>query len=266
MALRSLLAPFTLLAVLPGCEDAPRTPTVADASATAKPLAPPPPLGDGCARAGTFESLETDPACVVPRANEDTTRAALKQLTITLEAEPPEVVAGSTSLLVLTVKNTSSSEATLFLEARSRNAGPRTDWSRVVGIPEPHPTASEVPRLLFPATTTDAQGHDVDSLPTVATNVAPPVPTLLAVRLRPGAKLVRNASWWALRIPAPPPVVKDDAGHRFYPKTTALPLTSGEYGITLEMPFAGLGREERKISTRVKVIPAPLMDGGVRRF
>jgi hypothetical protein len=248
---------------LSGCDDPPRAAPVADASVSLPPPSPPP--REGCARGGSLDSIETDPSCVVKRSSEEAMRLALKQMAITLDAQPPEVVAGGTSLLALTIKNTSSSEATLFFEARPRLPGPRTDWSRVVGIPEPHPVASEVPRLLFPMTTTDGYDRDVDALPTVAgTSVPSPSPTLLAVHLRPGAKLTRNMSWWALRIPAPAPIVTDDAGHRYVPKTTAQSLLPGEYTVTVELPFSGLGREERKISTRVRVMRAPLLDGGVR--
>lgn len=214
-----------------------------------------------------MDGIETDPSCVVKTVNEGVMRLTSKQLAITLEPEPTEVVAGGTALLALTIKNTSSTEATLFLEARPRQVGPRTDWSRVAGIPEPHPIASEIPRLLFPTTTADSFGRDVDALPTIAgSGVAPSAPTLLAVHLRPGAKLTRNASWWALRIPAPAPIVTDDAGHRYIPKTTALPLFPGEYTVTVELPFAGVTREERRITTRVRVTRTPLPDGGLRKL
>ncbi len=264
--MRILVPCLSVLILLIGCEDPPKAaPVVVDASASAAP--PPPPQREGCARVGVLAAAESDPSCVVKRATEEATRAALKQLSITLDAEPPEVVAGSTSLLTVTIKNTSSSEATLFLEARPRLPGPRTDWSRVLGVPEPHPTASEVPRLLFPMTTTDNYNRDVDQLPTVAGSAPPPLPpTILAVHLRPGGKLTHVSSWWALRIPAPAPVVTDDAGHRYYPKTTAINLFPGEYTVTVELPFYGLSREERKVTTRLKVTRTPLPDGGFRRL
>ena len=236
-----------------------------DASVAAPP--PPAPRREGCARVGVLDGAESDPSCVVKRASEEATRAALKQLSITLEPEPPEVVAGSTALLTLTIKNVSTSEATLFLEARPRLPGPKTDWSRVVGIPEPRSTASEVPRLLFPMTTTDSYDRDVDQLPTVPGSAPPPSPpTILAVHLRPGGKLTHVTSWWALRIPAPAPIVTDDAGHRYVPKTTAINLFPGEYTVTVELPFYGLSREERKVTARLAVTRAPLPDGGFRRL
>ncbi len=253
------------IAIATACEDPPRVGVSADASAPLPP-APFPRAREGCARAGPFDAIESDPSCIVKEANEDAMRAVAKQLTITLEAEPPEVMSGGTSLLSLTVKNTSSIEAMLLLEARPRASGTRTDWSRVAGVPEPRSPVADAPHLFFPPLTTDASGRDVDSLPTIAVfgGAPAPPPTFFAVRLRPGGKLTRAVSWWALRIPAPPPVVKDDAGHRFSPKTTALNLAPGEYTVTMELPFLGMTREERKIGTRVRVARATLPDGGLR--
>lgn len=270
MSVRSVHGALAIaLVAVVGCDELVRGAPGADAGASRPPPAPAPAPAEpreGCTRAGRLESLERDPSCVVQRANEDATRAALRQLAITLEAEPAEVVAGGTALLVLTVKNTSSSEATLSFEARTRPPGPRTDWSRVVGIPEPRGGGSETPRLLFPTTTTDAAGRDVDAVPVLpGSGATPPAPRLLAVHLQPGAKLTRSWSWWALRIPAPAPVVTDDAGHRYHPKTTAVNLAPGEYTVTAELPLAELGREERKVTTRVRVTPVPLPDGGRRR-
>ncbi len=113
-------------------------------------------------------------------------------------------------------------------------------------------------------TTTDARDHDVDALPTIPGSAipSPPPPTTLAVYLRPGGKLTHVASWWALRIPATAPVVQDDAGHRYVPKTSALALAPGEYDIVVDLPLYGLTREERKISTRVRVVRAPKLDAG----
>lgn len=246
------------------CEDPPRAASAGDAGDAALP--PPPPAREGCARVGSFDAVEADTSCVVKQASEDAMRGVWKQLSVTLDAEPPEVMTGGTATLVLTVKNVSSSDVALVLEAKPRAAGPRTDWSRVAGVPEPRPGALEIPRLLFPTVTTDLMNRDVDALPTVSANGAQPTPTLLLVRLRPSGKLTRTASWWALRIPAPPPVVVDDAGHRFYPKTTALNLSPGEYTVTVELPFFGLTREERKVTTRIRVTRATFPDGGVRPF
>ena len=114
-------------------------------------------------------------------------------------------------------------------------------------------------------TTTDSYERDVDAVPTVAGTNAPSPSAVLAVHLRPGGKLTHVMSWWALRIPAPAPVVKDDAGHRYVPKTTAILLFPGEYTITVELPLYGLGREERKVTTRMRVTRVPLPDGGLRR-
>lgn len=189
-------------------------------------------------------------------------RASMKVLSIAIAADPPEVVAGSTALVSVSIQNTASTETTVVFEARTRLPGPRTDWSRVIGIPEPRAASTDTPKLFFPMTTTDAWDRDVDSLPTIAGTAISPPPTTLAVHLRPGGKLTHHLSWWAFRIPAPAPVVQDDAGHRYVPKTAALPLTPGEYNVVIELPLYGLTREERKLSTRVRVIRAPKLDGG----
>jgi hypothetical protein len=120
------------------------------------------------------------------------------------------------------------------------------------------PPASDAPRLHFVISTLDAFGHDVDGVPTVAgTDVVPTPASVLAVRLRPGGKLTEALSWWALRIPPPPPIVTDDAGHRFVPKTLAVPLLSGDYTISVELPLHGLAPRERTVTTQVHVDPAP---------
>jgi hypothetical protein len=254
---------FAVVFLALGCDDPPRVVPQADASAVPPPAPPP---REGCTRAGTLDGIESDPSCVVKHVNDEAMRGAMKSLSITIAAQPTEVVAGSTSLLEIMIKNTGPAETTLFFEARPRPSGARTDWSRVVGIPEPPATVAEVARPLFTMTTTDSYDRDVDAVPTIAGSVvhAPP-PTVLAVHLRPGAKLVKSISWWALRIPAPAPIVKDDAGHRYVPKTAAINLYPGEYTVTVELPFYGLGREERKVSTRLRVTRVPLPDGGLRR-
>lgn len=185
-------------------------------------------------------------------------RASLKYLSIALIVEPPEVISGNTALVTVEIKNTSSRETTILFEAKSRMPGPRTDWSRVAGVPEPVGSNPDPPRLFFPMTTTDAWDHDVDALPTIPNSVdrTPAPPTPLAVHLRPGGKLTHHASWWAYRIPAPAPIVKDDAGHRYVPKTSAINLSPGDYAIVVDLPLYGLGKEERKVSSRVRVVKA----------
>jgi hypothetical protein len=261
MTVRSIarlsLAGFALVS---GCEETPRTAPGVDASAAPP---PPPPPREGCARTGNIDSLENDPTCVIRHVGEDAMRAAMKSLTITTVAEPAEVAAGGTALLHVTIKNTGAAETTVFFETRTRMPGPRTDWTRVVGIPEARGT--ETPKLLFPMTTTDSGDRDVDALPTIAGSASvPPPSSTLAVHLRPGGKLTHTMSWWALRIPAPAPVVQDDAGHRYVPKTSALPLTPGDYNVIVELPFVGLTREERKTWARMHVIRAPKLDAGTR--
>jgi hypothetical protein len=244
-----------------GCEE--RVAPVIDAS---PPPPPPPPQREGCARVGAIDAIETDPMCAIRRVDEDAMRASMKRLTVTVGIEPAEVFAGGTGLVNVTIKNTSPVETLVLFEARTRLPGPRTDWSRVLGVPEPHAATAETSKLFFPMMTTDAWDRDVDALPTIAGSaVAAPPPSMpLGVHLRPGGKLTHTLSWWALRIPAPAPIVQDDAGHRYIPKTAAIALNPGEYSIVLDLPLYGLTREERKFTARVKVMRAPKLDGGAR--
>lgn len=252
------------LALVAACDDPPKVAPAARADAGEP---PPPPLPvvqrEGCLRSGLFEGVENDPACAVKTPpSEDVVRAAMKQLEIAITPEASETYGGGTILLTLTIKNKSPSEAEVWLESRSRSTGARTDWSRVVGVPEPHAGVHDVPKLWFSITTTDQWDRDVDGVPTVGTG-APPTPTPILIRLPPGKKLVRKIEWFALRIPAPAPMFQDDAGHRFYPKTIAHPLTRGEYGVAVDVPLFALSKEERKQTLRLKVLAHP--DGGAPR-
>src|SRR5690348_14080398 len=110
---RSIHALLLVLAAVPGCEDPRRAAPIVDASSSAPP--PPRPQREGCARVGFIDGIEADPSCVVKRASEDAMRPALKDLAITLTAEPPEVVGGGMALLNLTIKNNGSAETTLLL-------------------------------------------------------------------------------------------------------------------------------------------------------
>jgi hypothetical protein len=277
-------------AVCVACDEQPKfTPVVDAAGSSSAPTPPPAPVREGCARVGSLELMESDPSCVLKtvRVTEDLMRASMKKVTITPTLTPDsgipsatplpmeQVVSGSSGLINITFKNTSSTEVLIAFEAKPRLPGPKTDWSRVIGIPEPKPaTESTKPKLFFPMVTTDQWDHDVDSLPTVsesaaaaaaaagATPILPP-PTIFGVYLRPGGKLTQNVTWWALRIPAPAPVVQDDAGHRYYPKTAAFPLLPAEYNIVLDIPLATLTKEERKIALKVKVVKAPKLDAGL---
>ena len=193
-------------------------------------------------------------------------REAMKRIATTVELEPAEISGGGTASVVVTLRNTTADEVDVLFEGKSHAPGPRPDWSRVAGIPEQHeppPDQADKPRIFFPMTTTDGNRREVDAVPTVAGSTPAPGPTTIyLVHLRPGGKLVHKAPWWALRIPAPAPIVKDDAGHRYVPKTTALPLPPGDYGVQIEIPLYGLTREERKFSAAAHVLRAPLPDGG----
>jgi hypothetical protein len=239
------------------CEEAPRA--VPDASVRPPPKPPAAPE-EGCARTGNVDALAADPACVVPRPSEEAMRAALKKLAITTALESAEVFAGGSTTVTVTIQNTSSEPVLVVLEARSRPAGPRPDWSRVAGVPSARLDLATSPKLFFAITTTDSHDREVDALPTIGTPTAAPTP--IGTLLKPGGKLTHSASWWALGIPAPAPMFQDDAGHRYYPKTTAIPLYPGEYNVVVDVPIYGLSREERKFATRVRVRKAPPLDGG----
>lgn len=245
------------------CEDPPKPQKVIAPPAPAPVL---PPAREGCARTGSMAALDADPTCVVRRPPEDTMRAVLKNLSMTMTSEPAEIVAGSTSRVTITITNTAPVETTVLLEAKPRSWSPRPDWSRVSGIPDAIGSGESTPRLLFPTSTVDAFEHDVDAVPLVANAIDKNATSnVLAVHLRPGGKLTHDMQWFAYRIPAPAPIIKDDAGHRYVPKTSALNLPAGEYSINVDLPLYGLGKEERKLTTRVRVVPPTLPDGGTRR-
>ena len=106
----------------------------------------------------------------------------------------------------------------------------------------------------MPVRTLDTHDRSVDGLPTTPSGSAPQ-PRFLRVRLRPGAKLTQTFTWWALRIPTPGPITRDDAGHRFVPKTAPVPLPRGEYTVAVELPLHGIAPPESVITTRVQVEP-----------
>jgi len=243
---------------LVACEEAPRA-TAPDASVRPPPQKPPAPE-EGCTRTGNVEALASDPSCFVARPTEEATRAALKKLSITCALDATDVYAGGSTTVTVTLQNTSAENLLVVFEARPRPSGPRPDWSRVAGVPSARPELATAPKLFFTTTTTDARDREVDALPTLTAQAAPP--TAIGVWLRPGAKLTHASSWWALGLPAPAPIFQDDAGHRYVPKTSAMPLSPGEYNVVVEIPFYGLSREERKVAARVRVRRPPGPDGG----
>jgi hypothetical protein len=248
-----------------GCDASKAPPPAPAHSASVAPLYEPPPP-EGCARTGSLEAVEADPACVVGRADEVAMRDAMKHLTFELKPDSPTVTAGGTVLLRLTITNGARSEVALLLDAQPAGAGPRPDWSRLAGVPEPKPAMSGTPsppqagqagqdayRLNMPVRTLDAHEHSVDGLPTTPSTRDATSLRSLRVRLRPGGKLTQTFTWWALRIPAPGPITRDDAGHRFVPKTTPVPLVPGEYVIDVDLPLHGITASESVVTTRVKI-------------
>lgn len=263
MALNGRLSAALALVASPwlfGCEESPRVLAAADAGARVKPPPPPssPPKEEGCTRAGSLEGIESDPACVLTRIPEDAMRDLDKRVSIRLELDPDTVVAGSTALLRLTLTNVSGSDVLVLFDAYPRALGPRPDWSRLAGVPDVKGDPSDVPRIQIVTTTLDSRERPVDAVPVVESSaLGAPEPRVLGVRLRPRAKLKHVISWWALRIPAPAPIVKDDAGHRYVPKTTAVPLYAGEYVVSVELPLHGVSPAERTFKVRAHVERAP---------
>lgn len=242
-----------------GCDGPPAPPPPPSPAASAPPVplyVPPPP--EGCARTGTLEALEGDATCIVQRGNDETTmRESMKHLAIELKPDALVVGAGGTTILRLTITNTSTSEVPVLFQAQPQGSGARPDWSRLAGVPQPLPSASgvtppEIYRLTMPVRTLDATEHVVDGLPSTPAGATPLVRSL-RVRLRPGGKLTQNFTWWALRIPTPGPITRDDAGHRFVPKTAPVPLSPGQYTINVELPLGGLVPPESIVSARVRV-------------
>lgn len=249
--MKRLLACLVLLA----CED-PKATGGFDASSEA--AAPPPPAartGEGCARAGSLDGVETDPSCVLAKVTDDVMKDFGRRLTLRVEPEPETVIAGSTAVLRLTITNVASSETLVVFDAYPRGQSPRPDWSRLVGVPDVKGEQPDLPRLHLVVSTADTHEHPVDAVPLVANNPLGTTsgPRVLGVRLRPGAKLTSTTTWHALRIPAPAPIFKDDAGHRFVLKTTAVPLYPGDYVISVDVPLHGLAPAERTVTGRVHV-------------
>lgn len=210
---------------------------------------------DGCTRAGTLDAIAADPTCVVDQVREDVMRDAPRRLALSFEAEPPATTGGATSLLRLSVVNVARTDTLVVLEAIPSSAAPRADHARIAGMPEMR--GGPVTGLTLPLgiTTLDARERSVDATP--MTGGVPGRPKLLAVHLRPGAKLTQALSWWAIRIPAPASIFKDDAGHVNVPKTLPVPLERGDYLVRMELPLFGLSPAERTVTTRIHVDEAP---------
>ncbi len=249
--------PIALLALVVACDEAAKPTSVerdrVPKSAALPPPSAKPPAPEGCARTGIIDGIENDAACAIARTTDDVNRPALKQAKMQLEIEPTTLDAGGAAVLRLAIINTGPTEALFVFDAQPRASGPRVDWSRIQGVPDVKPTAPETPRLLFTMTTLDSHDRNVDAPPTIANSIDASPTSLVGVRVKPGGRLTHTFNWWALKIPPPAPVFKDDAGHRYYPKTSAIPLLPGEYQIVVEVPLHGIPTPERVVATRVKV-------------
>jgi hypothetical protein len=211
---------------------------------------PPPP--EGCVRAGPLEGLANDPNCVLARADEQMTREALKHLALRVDPEPDTTVRGGTLLLRVSIANVTSTEVLVPLEAHPPGEGPRPDWSRLSGVVEPRVNAAG-DHFVFPVTTLDARERPVDGFQPPPWAKA--APRIVGARLRGGSRLTHVISWWALRIPAPLPPFRTDAGYRVVPKTMPIPLPKGDYVVRVELPLYGLSAAERSVTARVHVDP-----------
>ncbi len=254
-AARKIGTSITLWAIA-GCPSSSERPT-SDASppgpaAAAPPAAWDPPARPGCARSGLLEAIETDPACIVTKADEHMNRDAMRALAIELHPDATEIASGATVLVRLTLANRGAREVDVVFVAHSSLAAPRPDWTRLAGVPELRSTPAEGYRLMMPLRTLDEHGRSVDGLPT--TPQAPGSARLLQVRVRPGSKLTHTYSWWALRIPAPMPIFHNDAGHRIVPKTAPVPLPTGHYTIAVDLPLYGVTAAEATFTTLVNVV------------
>ncbi|MDB4946277.1 MAG: hypothetical protein JWP97_5811 [Labilithrix sp.] len=218
------------------------------------------PTREGCARTGELDAIESDPSCVVTRADDSVTRESMKDVALTLAPDRPAIVAGATMLLRLTLVNRGKTDADLVLVAQPWSATSKPDWTRLAGVPELRPGASDGYRLLMPVRTMDGHDRGVDGLPTTPQTTSSAA-RLLRVRLKPGGKLTHAFPWWALRIPPPMPIYYDDAGHRFVPKTAPVPLPPGEYNVAVDLPLLGVSPAESAATARVVVEKVEKTDG-----
>lgn len=229
------------------------SPVKVEESAAAPPIWTEPPR-EGCRRAGPLSTIEKDPSCVLTKVPDDLRDAS--RLKITLDPEPKNVTPGGTALLRLGISNPTESEILVVLDTSAEATLPRPDWSRLSGVPEVRPEGGGAPRLHFAVTTLDSHDRNVDGLPMVAPAAGAAAPRAIGIWLKPKGKLVHDLSWWAFRIPAPAPIVKDDAGHRIVPKTAPTPLTPGDYVASVEVPLRGQATVERSVTTTIRVLDA----------
>jgi hypothetical protein len=245
---------YILLLALIACEETPRA--AKETKDADPPDAPPPaPAQEGCTRTGSIDGADMDPACVLPRASDNVMRDVMRSITVTAEIDPPTVMAGTSAIMRIAIVNNAQSETLFVFDAMPRPVNSRPDWSRIAGPPEPKIAPPDVPHILFQMTTLDAHDKNVDAIPTIPAGAVPvpPQPKLIGIRVRGGGKLTIAPQWWAMRVPAPLPPVTDDAGHRYVPKTSPIPLWPGDYTVTVDVPFHGMTPPERIVTTKAHV-------------
>jgi hypothetical protein len=212
------------------------------------------PTGDGCARSGSLDGVENDPSCTITRIPDEALRDVGKRLVLSASLEPDVVAPNAAAVLRVSITNVAPTEALVVLDLQPRPSGPRTDWSRIAGVPDTKPGALEIPRLFFLTSTLDAREKSVDAVPTVPGTNATPLPTkIVGIRVKPGGKIFHVGQWWAMRIPAPLPPVKDDAGHVFVPKTMPIALAPGDYSVSVDVPLHAIAPLERAAIAHIRV-------------
>jgi len=162
--MKRLLAAL-LVSLSSACDD-PKSSSTVDASAEAAPPPPPPArTGEGCARAGTLDAVETDPTCVMPKVGDDVMKDFGRRLALRLDVEPETVIAGSTAVLRLTIANVASTETLVVFDAYPKGQSPRPDWTRLSGVPDVKGEQPDLPRPQLVRSRAAAQHPPVQAPP-----------------------------------------------------------------------------------------------------
>jgi len=184
--------------------------------------------GVSCVRDGSLDAIERTGECLAPCADVADPRV----VATTLESSKRAALPGAASALTARIKNVSARPVTICLRVESSEP---LGWDRIAGVTAPVvDRACEHPRLVMALRTIDRRDADVDDLK-VGSRVL--CASTLRVILPPGRSLTKSLVWVATRLPPPPRPWEDDAGHRFYPKDSPVPLTRGSYRVETDIPF-----------------------------